>query len=99
MYKTLRDAGYDPKRAYDATLKGTGIPEPPEKPFDEEEDEEEALLKKMKLRAETEKIQQSIVKGREKKPLKLEERIKEKVAKSGYDSLTPGEMKIYDELT
>lgn len=92
MYKTLRDAGYDPKRAYDAVLDSKF----PVGPGGETTEEKETEAKIKESEAKIEYYKKRGEKLETKPEQKLRERIIEKVA-SG-EELTPGEQKVYDEI-
>ena len=85
MYKTLRDAGYEPKKAFEAVQAGQF----PEEFGGETSKEKVANANIDRLKAQTKKLttQPSAA---------LRARITEKVA-NGED-LTPGEQKVYDEV-
>lgn len=89
IYRTLREQGYDPKKAYEAAMNGTL---PMEAPGETMKDQTDAAgLEKTK--AETEKIKKGInTKTKE----DLENEILDKVSKGL--ALSPGEQKIYDDV-
>lgn len=98
MYKTLRDSGYTPKKAYEAVNKM----EFPDEEGDESVKEKEnvANVDKIKAQTETEKARgRNIDKRTElltKSKSTLHQEIQQKVADG--DELTPGEQKIYDDV-
>ncbi len=92
MYKTLRDAGYEPKRAYDAVMSG----QMPEEAGGDTPKEQETAAKIGVANATTEKIKAQTEKVKTQPGPALRQRIIEKVAKG--EDLTPGEQKVYDEV-
>lgn len=95
MYKTLRDAGYEPKKAYEAVMKG-------EFPDEASTGESKVDLETVKIKAQTEQVQaqtEKIKKTTEvitRPSAKLREEIIQKIAND--EALTVGEQKIYDEV-
>lgn len=85
MYKTLRDAGYDPKKAYDAVIAGDFPTEPGGITEAQEKTKAEAGLARKKT-----EIYPTNTKSL------LHAKIQEKVANG--DELTSGEQRLYDEV-
>lgn len=97
MYNTLRDAGYEPKRAHEAVLKLEFPSEPGSEGLKQKQ--EEANLAKTeaevgKVQADTEKAKADASLGPTK--AQLQARIMTKIADG--TALTPGEQKVYDEV-
>lgn len=88
MYKTLRDAGYAPNKAYDA-VKSNALPDVP----GEATIEEQRVKSDYKV-AQTENLKAKTDYYQSKQP-KISERILEKI--SDGEPLTAGEQQIYDE--
>lgn len=90
MYKTLREAGYDPGRAHKAVQEMKF----PAEAAAESIKEQQAKAELEKTRVETEKIKKDMLTPSKGKG--LQSRIMEKIAND--EELTPGEQKIYDEV-
>ena len=85
MYKTLRDSGYEPKKAYEAVMSG----KLPDEAGGDTVKEKIGAANVNRINAQTEKI-------KTKPANSVRQQIVDKVA-AGED-LTPGEQKVYDEV-
>jgi hypothetical protein len=106
MYKTLRESGYEPSKAHKAVESSElVVPAEVDAPFDtsEKTTEDKILAKKAageKLTAGEEEIYQDKIirpKNDEGSLNQLTAAILQKVADYGYDSLKPGEKKVYED--
>ena len=98
MYKTLRDSGYEPKKAYEAVMAGTL----PDAPGGVTTNEQKATATVSKLQAQTDREKATTENISKKTSMlgtsaaNLRERITNKVANN--ETLTTGEQKVYDEV-
>ena len=98
MYKTLRDSGYTPQKAYESVVAGNF----PDMPGGQTAEEEKAAMSIKKTQAETNKIEAETDKVKKETTklgvtsADLRSRIMNKV--SSGETLTAGEQKVYDEV-
>lgn len=108
MYKTLREAGYEPNKAYEAVMKGTTLPEPDAEDRTIPKTSREKILDKISrgevLSEGEQRLYDETIKHKASESLadvltpnqqKLKDRILDKIAKG--QTLTPGEEKVYNE--
>jgi hypothetical protein len=111
MYKTLREAGYDPDKAYEAVMKGVSLPKPEAEDRTIPKTQREKILDKIargvSLTEGEQQVYDETIKHKEKETedtslketinqSKLHARIEQKIA-DGI-TLTPGEQKIWEEV-
>jgi len=103
MYKTLRDAGYEPKKAYEAVAKNQ-FPEPGKEDFSLKKSPRDIILDKMSkgqvLTEGEQKVYDETIQHKEEDvanptQVKMRDQILGKISRG--EALTKGEQKIYDE--